>query len=70
MRRQMIAFLKHAGFSVNERVITSDDFLQADEAFLTNALKPVRWIYRFREKTYTNKETLGIYHAFMKTNPR
>ena len=42
-----------AGFSVWERPVTAEDLLEADEIFLSNALRGIRWVATFRTSQYT-----------------
>jgi branched-chain amino acid aminotransferase len=49
MRRHLLERLK-----VEESVITIDNLLHADEVFLTNAIKGIRWVKQFRDTTYGN----------------
>lgn len=67
MRRHLNEILKISGKKVEETAVTIDDVLDADEVFLTNAIKGIRWVRQFREKTYTNVATIIIFHRLIKT---
>ncbi|HZI69411.1 MAG TPA: aminotransferase class IV, partial [Hanamia sp.] len=54
-------------FKIEEKTITTEDLLSADELFLTNSIAPVRWIRHFRNKIYTNKKAREIFEYFMGT---
>ncbi|HEU5054182.1 MAG TPA: aminotransferase class IV [Hanamia sp.] len=54
-------------FKIEEKTITTEDLLSADELFLTNSIAPVRWIRHFRNKVYTNKKAREIFEFFMGT---
>jgi branched-chain amino acid aminotransferase len=56
MRRHLLERLKgeDRGFKTEESIITIDNLLHADEVFLTNAIKGIRWVKRFRGTTYGN----------------
>ena len=43
-------------FEVQERSITEHEILVADELFLTNAIKGVRWVGKFLEKKYQSNK--------------
>lgn len=43
-------------FEVQERSITEYEILVADELFLTNAIKGVRWVEKFLEKKYQSNK--------------
>lgn len=53
--------------NIEERAITIEDLLSADEVFLTNAVKGIRWVKQLQDKTYTHSRTLKIYNQFIKT---
>lgn len=61
MRRWLIERLPLKEYAVAEKNISIDDILSADEIFLTNAIQPVRWVKRFREKYFGNREIKTIY---------
>lgn len=56
MRRHLLERVKAEGpvFKVEESIITIDDLLHAEEVFLTNAIKGIRWVKQFRDTTYGN----------------
>ena len=56
MRRHLLERLKmeNRSFKIRESIITIDNLLHAEEVFLTNAIKGIRWVKRFRENTYGN----------------
>lgn len=56
MRRYLLERVRVEGleFKAEESIITIDNLLQAEEVFLTNAIKGVRWVKNFRDKTYEN----------------
>lgn len=56
MRRHLLerVKVKGPGFKVEESIITIDDLFHAEEVFLTNAIKGIRWVKQFRDKTYGN----------------
>lgn len=61
MRRHLLTVMPQAGFSVEERTVTVDDLLAADEVFLTNAIRGIRWVAVFREARYKNTLTSTLY---------
>ncbi|PVD53229.1 hypothetical protein DC498_04955 [Terrimonas sp.] len=60
VRRFLLQKLPLHGFNVQEKPLTVDDLLNADEVFLTNAVRGVRFVKKFRDKTYTSKLTKSI----------
>jgi branched-chain amino acid aminotransferase len=61
MRRHLIELLAKESSPVTEAEMTIEDVLAADEVFLTNALKGIRWVSRFRKKTYGSRVAKGLY---------
>jgi len=46
---------------VTEKSLHHDDLMNADEVFLTNAIRKIRWVGNIGRKTYGNKQTTEIY---------
>lgn len=67
MRKHIITSIRAAGGEVTETIVTPDDLQEADEIFLTNAIKGVRWVQQCGSKKYTNTETLEIFQRHVKT---
>jgi len=67
MRRHLLQALQQAGFGVKETPITVEAIADADEVFLTNAIHGIRWVRQFRDKRYTNSQTVEIYKRFVTT---
>jgi branched-chain amino acid aminotransferase len=61
MRRHLLESGRAAGFPIEEVPVTLEDLLNADEVFLTNALRGIRWVASLRETRYTNCLTQDIY---------
>lgn len=66
MRRHLLATMPDAGFPVEERTVTIRDLLDADEVFLTNAIRGIRWVAAFREARYKNILTTALYQKLFK----
>jgi len=54
MRKHILQKLS-AEFSIEEKGCEISDLDSADEVFLTNAIRNIRWIERFREQSYDNE---------------
>ncbi len=67
MRKYLLQKFAEAGLKHKEIPLTIDDFKNAGEIFLTNAIKGIQWVRQFREKGYTNFRTVEIYNRFIKT---
>ena len=52
MRRNLLEILPGIGYPVQEKVTTREDLESADEVFLTNALKGIKWVKSFGGTTY------------------
>jgi branched-chain amino acid aminotransferase len=63
MRRYLIEELRRKGSAVMERIITMQDVLQADEVFLTNAIKGIRWVAQIQDKQYSNRQITALFHS-------
>jgi branched-chain amino acid aminotransferase len=61
MRRHLIENMPGAGFAVEEKMVTTEDLLNADEIFLTNAIRGIRWVGSFRKKQLNNILATNIY---------
>jgi branched-chain amino acid aminotransferase len=66
MRRFLLAAMPAAGFAVHEKPVTAEDLLSADEVFLTNALKGIRWVEVFRSARYQHTFSGTIYTQLVK----
>lgn len=67
MRKQFIQVLSTFDWQVQEKEITIDDLLNADEVFLTNSIYNARWVQRLGDKMYTNIQTQKMYAAILPT---
>lgn len=70
MRRYLMDKAQGSRYKVQEGTLTVADIESADEIFLTNAIKGIRWVKQFRDKTYGNSQTVEIYQQFMQTFSR
>jgi len=67
MRRFIIDELKKHNYVIKQTAVPVDLLQQANEIFLTNAIRGVKWVESFREKKYTCTETRNIYNILAKT---
>jgi branched-chain amino acid aminotransferase len=65
MRRYLLENMPGAGFAVQEKIVTPEDLLNADEIFLTNAIRGIRWVGSFRTSKFTNILTTNIYQQLI-----
>lgn len=66
MRNYLVEKLRETGYELHEEAITEEELLDADEVFLTNAIRGIRWVKHFGGATYSNQLTKDIYNRFVK----
>ena len=69
MRKQVLKIAKDLKINVFEGMVNGSMLLQADELFLTNAIKGIEWVVAYREKRYFNKTTKEILDELNKLVP-
>lgn len=67
MRQYLINSLGLAGMQVEEIIVSTSFLADADEIFLTNAVKGIRWVKELEGKIYSCEKTVHIYNRFIKT---
>ena len=68
MRAFVISVLRKNNNDVNEKEITIEALLNADEVFLTNSIYNMRWVKGIETSNYSNFKTREIYHHLIQTN--
>ncbi len=66
MRAAIINLALREGYKVYECNISPQEMLRADELFLTNAIRGIQWVSRYRTKRYfnaTSKELIQLLNA-------
>ena len=61
MRRFLLQLLPAAGYNIVEKPLTITDIAMADELFLTNAIRGIRWVHQFEESRYLNIQTSAVF---------
>ncbi|HPG11096.1 MAG TPA: aminotransferase class IV [Chitinophagaceae bacterium] len=69
MRRYLVEKMRDQEIDVKETRVTVSDVENADEIFLANAVRGIRWVGRMGEKEYQNKIGKDIFERFVKTIP-
>lgn len=64
-RRFLLQLLPSAGYVVHQQPLTLDDVLDADEIFLTNAVRGIRSVGKCRDRHYSSSLTKEINHLFL-----
>jgi branched-chain amino acid aminotransferase len=65
MRRYLLKQLVASGFKIKEQSLSLEELLLVDEMFLTNAIYGIKWVQRLEEKTYSYRQTIGIYQQII-----
>ena len=60
MRRFIIEKLQHLEFKIEEKTVSIEELENADEVFLSNAIRGIRWVKEFRNKKYKPLQTLKL----------
>ena len=63
MRRFVVEKIKEAGIPFREQTLPEDDLWQAEEIFLTNAIKRLKWVKNIDKKQYNYEYTKYIYNS-------
>ena len=67
MRRHIIRVMLEKGQAVEERPVHPDELEQADEIFLSNAIRGIRWVGRIGDKMYVCQQTVDIFNQSVQT---
>ena len=65
LRDLLLALTKAAGRPIHEKTAVFDDILAADEVFLTNAVRGIRWVRHCEGKVYGNAETIKLHELMV-----
>lgn len=65
LRRWMLEVFSLENFVVLEKPVSVEDLIRADECFLTNAIYPVQWVGRFRDKAFSNTKAKQVFGAIL-----
>ncbi len=63
MRKFIMQHLSMQNQKIIEKEISVDELLDADEIFLTNAIRNIKWVKTIGHKSYANELTLEIYKS-------
>ncbi len=62
MRRYLLSQFPATGFIAHEKILRLRDIQDADEIFLSNAVQGIRWVGKFRDKSYINNISSKIFN--------
>lgn len=63
-RRLLLSLTLPDGNKVQEKSASPEDLLQADELFLSNAIRGIQWVKSYQQKTYNTLITKNIHETF------
>jgi branched-chain amino acid aminotransferase len=66
MRNWLITKLPELGYNVQQTVVTTEQLLNADEVFLTNAIYNIRWVAAINDVIFSNNIVYKIVNALQK----
>jgi aminodeoxychorismate lyase len=66
MRDALLHAFDKSGFKMNEKSLSKEDVLTADECFLTNSIYGVRWVKMLGDKTFGNTMVQKIHREIVK----
>jgi len=66
MRQYIIRSCKQHGIPITEAALTTDELLAADEVFLTNAIRGIRWVKQVASSAYQCSASKMLYHQLVK----
>lgn len=65
MRRYLMEKIRDTRYGIREKPLLIEELFDADEVFLTNAIRGIRWVKQFKDKDYSNSQTLKIKNEFL-----
>ena len=61
LQKILCTLLRAEGWEVSEKPAFIEDLLDADELFLTNAIRGIQWVRKFENKVFGYEKTLYFY---------
>ncbi len=65
MRELLLALTNGGGYVIKEKSATFADLLAADEVFLTNAVRGIRWVRECEGKVFESSRTAAVYELLV-----
>lgn len=69
MRAAVLQQLQVCGIPAEERPLHPDDLTQAEELFLTNAIRRIQWVGQVEDLRFSHRQTREIHQLLRQTNP-
>jgi branched-chain amino acid aminotransferase len=64
-RRFLMTYSHSSGFPIREKVATFAELMEADEIFLTNAIRGIQWVEKIGRKTFPAVRTFALHQKLM-----
>jgi branched-chain amino acid aminotransferase len=61
MRRHLLQVLPHAGYEIIEAVLTPEETGAAEEIFISNVIRGIRWVKNYNNRSYANRHSRFIF---------
>ena len=65
MRARIIEQLKKQQHSLTEKTLSEEELLQADEVFLTNSIRQIKWVERIQDFTFSHQKAKAFYQQIV-----
>ena len=65
MRTYLIEQLQNENITIEEGAFTTEELLNADEIFLTNAIQGIKWVKSLGNQTYSGRYTAQLFQQFI-----
>lgn len=64
VRKKIVENASLWGYSIEEKNMKTFELIKADEVFLTNSIKWIQWVGRYKKKSYKNGISADIFQKF------
>ncbi len=66
MRAWLLFQLHNNGYEIIKKKLSQDELFEADEVFLTNSIRQIKWVERIGQYYFSNQRTKELYQKFFK----
>lgn len=66
MRAWLLFQLHNNGYEIIKKKLSQDELFEADEVFLTNSIRQIKWVERIGQYYFSNQKTKELYQKFFK----
>ena len=61
MRKQIVENASLWGYSIEEKNMRTFELIKSDEVFLTNSIKWIQWVSRYKKKSFKNDISADLF---------